>query len=410
METLTIGMPTSSFLPSIGGAEVGLHNIATRLIARGHQPVIMMPAPHFRALKKVSWDLPYPVVAFPPKIWGVLLRWPSVGFHVLDSAFARVDRRHHIDVWHGTIGYPVGVALAHYGSKYGRPHLVRCAGEDIQVNADIAYGMRLDTRVDALVRHWLPKADRLVAITKSVADEYRDLGVNDDRIAPIPNGVDPGRFNTSPDRSAVRKAYGIAPGDFLFLCVGRNHAKKNFPALIEAFARIDRPNAQVAIVGQGAEKLADLSRTLGIDDRVHLIETVYGGGVSKERLNLPSDGLVALYRSADAFAFPSSLETFGIVLVEAMAAGLPIITTDAPGCRDVVRTDIDGLTVAPNDIDALAVAMRRIHDDAELRARLTAAGHARVADFSWDAVTDSYISLYRELIAARVSNAHEAAA
>jgi len=409
-EPLNIGMPTSSFLPSIGGAEVGLHNIATRLTARGHHPVVMVPTPHMRALKKVSWDLPYPVVAFPPKVWGILLRWPGLGLRILDSAFARVDRSHHIDVWHGTIGYPVGTALAHYGRKYGRPNLVRCAGEDIQINAEIGYGMRLDARVDAQVRRWLPNADRLVAITDSVAEEYHALGISDEHIAHIPNGVDLKRFNTTPDRSAVRKAYGISPDDFLFLCVGRNHAKKNFPALIEAFARISRPGAQLALVGQGAEELADLSRKLGGSDRVHLIETVYGGGVSKDRLKLPSDGLVALYRSADAFVFPSSLETFGIVLVEAMAAGLPVITTDAPGCRDVVRADVDGLTVATHDIDALATAMRRIHDDTDLRNRLIAAGHARAAAFSWDTITDSYISLYRELIADRARDVHEAVA
>ena len=403
-DSLNVGLPTSSFLPSIGGAEVGLHNIATRLQARGHRPVVVAPWPHVRALRKVSWSLPYPVVAFPPKVWGVLRSCPDAGYFILDRFFEHVRRKFEIEVWHGTIGYPVGAALSHYCTGRDTPCLVRCAGEDIQVDQEIGYGMRLDPRVDTQLRTWLPKADRLVAITQSVAEEYRGIGIADEQIAPIPNGVDLERFEAAPNRSAVRKAYGISPDEFLFLSVGRNHAKKNFASLVTALAQADLAKSALAFVGQGVSDLAPQVRALGLEDRVHLIETVYGGGVTTDRLRLPSDGLVALYRSADSFVFPSRLETFGIVLVEAMAAGLPVITTDAPGCRDVVRAGRDGLSVAPDDIAGLAAAMRQVRDDDAVRAKLSAAGLARARDFSWDSVTDRYVALYREMIAARTQN------
>lgn len=408
-EYLTVGMPISSFLPNLGGAEVGLHNIATRLHARGHRPVVIAPAPHCRALRAEGWDLPYAVKAFPPKVWGVLRHAPSIGFRILDSAFARIDRRESIDVWHGTIGYPVGVALVHYAAARGKPHFVRCAGEDIQRDPEIGYGMRLDPKIDAQISRWLPRADRMIAITESVAAEYRDLGIPEAKIAHIPNGVDLGRFSIEPDRARVRRTHGISPDTFLFICVGRNHPKKNYRELLKALSKLPPNAGSLALIGAGVGALADYARDLAIANRVHLIETLPGNEPGTERSALPSDGLVALYRSADAFVFSSRIETFGIVLVEAMAAGLPVITTDAPGCRDVVRKGLDGLTVAVGDVDGLSAAMLSVYDDAALRTRLAEAARVRAADFSWDAITDAYVALYRELMATRSGTRRAAA-
>ncbi len=408
-DRLTVGMPISSFLPNLGGAEVGLHNIATRLLARGHRPVVVTQTPHYRALRAAGWVLPYTVEAFPPKVWGILRHAPPIGFRILDSAFARIDRRENIDVWHGTIGYPIGVALTHYAAAQGKPHLVRCAGEDIQRDPDIGYGMRLNPKIDAQISRWLPHADRLIAITESVAEEYRSLGIPEAKIAHIPNGVDLERFAVEPDRAQVRSSHGISPETFLFVCVGRNHAKKNYGDLLKAVSKLPPNAGSLALVGADVGSLANLVRDLGIADRVHLIEKLSSEKSAKNQAALPSDELIALYRSADAFVFPSRLETFGIALVEAMAAGLPIITTDAPGCRDVVRRDRDGLTVAVGDVEGFSDAMQRVHGDAALRADLSAAARVRAAEFSWDTITDSYLALYRELIAARAATQRAAA-
>jgi len=406
---LNIGMPTSTFLPSLGGAEVGLHNIATRLVARGHAPVVIAPAPHCRDLREIGWSLSYRVESFPPKVWGVLRHAPAIGYAILDRVLARLDQRHELDVWHGTIGYPTGTALVHYASAHNRPHLVRCAGEDIQRDTGIGYGMRLNPRIDAQITTWLPRADRLVAITESVADEYRGIGADDASIAGIPNGVDLDRFAAVPDRRAFRAAHGIDSDAFLYLCVGRNHPKKNFDGLLQAFARLPAKCGALAIVGAGVNELNGLAAELEIADRVHLIETLTADRHDGAPLALPSEELVAMYRSADVFVFPSRLETFGIVLVEAMAAGLPVLTTDAPGCRDIVRAGIDGLTVPVDDIDDMTASMRRLHEQPELRTKLADAARQRAKAFSWDTITDSYIALYRELIAARAGGMSEAA-
>jgi glycosyltransferase involved in cell wall biosynthesis len=396
---LTVALPTSTFLPGLGGVEVGLHNIALRLQARGHRPIVMAQAPHVKALRD-GWSLPYEVIAFPPKAFGLLRRMPSLGFMLLDAWFAWTRRRYNVDVWHCTMGWPTGVALIHYARcHYPIPHLVRCAGEDIQRQPEIGYGARLDPAVDALVRQWLPQADMLVAITPSVLEEYRALGVAEDRIADIPNGVDLERLAALGDRMATRRRYGIAETDFVYLAVGRNHPKKNYRLLLQAAAQMKSAGAtgfRIVIAGLGTNTLKAEAEQLGVSAEVTLIDQI--GSPDGGQLLLPAEPLVRLYQMADVFAFPSLMETFGIVLVEAMAAGLPVVTTDAPGCRDIIRQGRDGLMVPPTDFAALAAAMTRLRAEPRLRQDLIARARARAAAFSWDSVVSRYESIYYQLL------------
>ncbi|MCH9020240.1 MAG: glycosyltransferase family 4 protein [Proteobacteria bacterium] len=401
----TIAMPISSFLPSLGGAEIGLHNIASRLLERGLRPVVMAPAPHVKRLREDRWRLPYTVEALPPKAWSLLRRAPWVGFFVLDRYFARMQARYRFDCWHCTMGYPTGVALVHFARKRADVrYLIRCAGEDIQRDADIGYGARLDPRVDRVVRDLLPQADMLIAISDSVAEEYRAIGVAEARIRHVPNGVDLARFEGALDRRAVRARHGLDPDAFVFLSVGRNHPKKNYIALIEATARLAAETErrfQLLIVGGGVRDLAAQVERHGLAERVRLCDQIGGPDAAGGVPALPSGELVALYRSADAFVFPSLIETFGIAVVEAMAAGLPVIVGDSPGCRDVVRHGRDGLVVPARDAEALADAMSMLITDDDARRAYAAKAKARAFDFSWDRVIDAYTALYEELYATR---------
>ena len=398
---LKIALPSLSFLPSLGGAEVGLHNIALRLKREGHTPVVITSAPLVARLRREGWDLPYEVVAFPPKITGIFLYWHALGFILFDAYYAHLQHRYGFDIWHGTMGFPIGVSLAHFASPRGIPHLVRCAGADIQVHKDIGYGMRHDVGVDCLIRTWLPRCDSLVAISESVVNEYHQIGVGDERIARIPNGVDLARFEVAMEKSAVRRRLGIRENAFAFLAVARNHPKKNLEALVRSANLLRQRTDQeftVLIVGSGTEQLASLAVELDVERHINLCGEIGGVENMKGSVQVPTDTLIDIYRAADVFSFPSLLETFGIVLIEAMAAGLPVITTDAPGCRDVIRNGEDGLMVPVNDDEALTNAMQRLMDDDQMRKQFAVKSKARARDFSWDVIVDHYIDLYRAII------------
>ena len=396
---LKIGMPTSTFLPALGGVEVGLHNIAMRLAARGHSPVVAVPARNLRDLRQVRNQLPYTLAAFPPKTMTLVHHWPDLGSRWIAACLSRLAHKNGIDIWHGTIGFPIGVALIRHAA--GRtPHLVRCAGEDIQVAPEIGYGMRLNPRIDGLVRDWLPRADMLVAITDSVAAEYVKLGVAPDAIRHIPNGVDLERFAADGDRKATRRRHGIPEDAFMFLSVGRNHPKKGYDDLLKATRKLaDRSNMSFAVVvaGAGTDALQSRAEDLAVADRLHLLGTM-GSADAAINLQLPGDDLVDLYSAADAFVFPSHIETFGIALVEAMAAGLPVVTTNGPGCRDIVADGRWGEMVPVADPYALAEAMDRLMQDSKYRRSRAADAAMRAGDFSWDRVVDLYIETYRHII------------
>ena len=340
------------------------------------------------------------MAGFPPKTLTMIQHWPDFGTWCLAAWLARFERRHSIDVWHATVGFPTGVATIRHAAGR-RAHLVRCAGEDIQMAPELGYGMRLNPKIDLLVRNWLPRADVLVAITSSVADEYRELGVTDEHIRKIPNGVDLDRFRQPIDRQAIRARLGIEKNTFLFAAVGRNHPKKGYDDLLTAIRKlIDRCEKDfvVALAGKGTEHLATTAETLGVGDRIRLLGKI-GGPLIGDGLELPGDDLVDLYRAADAFVFPSHIETFGIALVEAMAAGLPIITTDGPGCRNIIEEGRWGEMVPVGDTAALAKTMQNMMTHKDLR--LIRADHARerAGAFSWDRIVDQYVGVYRETLA-----------
>lgn len=103
-------------------------------------------------------------------------------------------------------------------------------------------------------------------------------------------------------------------------------------------------------------------------------------------------------RAADVFCAPSLRgESFGVVLLEAMAAGAAIVASDLSGYRLVARPDLDGLLVPPGDVDALGAALRRLLGDADLRRRLVASGRARAEEFSMDLLADRYLALYEQV-------------
>ena len=403
---LNIGLPTSTFLPSLGGVEVGLHNIAIRLLKKGHNPIVIAPYSQARVLKK-KWNLPYKVISFPPKLFYIFSKWPKLGFLILDLFFLLTKKKNNIDVWHVTVGFPIGVAFSHFSQKMNNePHLIRCAGEDIQLMPEIGYGVRLDTRIDKLVREWLPKSPCLIAISNSVANEYRKIGVEDSQIKFIPNGVDLSRFKLEVDKKEVKKSLGISESDFVFICVGRNHAKKGFKYLIKAGQLLSLKSSRsfkIIFVGKGVEELKiDLNeKDLELFHFIDNLSSIDKSSLNKNKDNLlmlPSPDLVKLYQSSDCFVFPSLIETFGIVLVEAMASGLPIISTDGDGCRDIIRNGEDGIMVPHSDEVALANSMHKMMNDNLLIEKYKKKSLLRVQNFSWDIIVDSYEKTYYELL------------
>jgi glycosyltransferase involved in cell wall biosynthesis len=250
------------------------------------------------------------------------------------------------------------------------------------------------------LRDKLPSAGALVALSREMADELSALGVAREKIRIVPNAVDADRFAASSvSRHAVRGELGIPEDAFVFLCVARCHPQKDFPTLLAAFrqlrAAVTERSMHLVIAGRDTESLRPELGDLA--DHVHLCQ--FGPENPARGIpSMPPPKLVALYLASDAFVLSSLLEGFSSALVEAMAAGLPLVVTDAPGIRGVVTHDHEGLLVPLRSPEVMSAAMQRMVTDAGLRERLSTAGRATAERYSWPVVRDAYTALYRELI------------
>ncbi|CAN5259509.1 glycosyltransferase family 4 protein [soil metagenome] len=197
----------------------------------------------------------------------------------------------------------------------------------------------------------------------------------------VPNGVDVELF-------ASARAASLPPGRAL-LFVNRLEPRKGFRVATEAFELLAGryPDVLLVVAGDGAERVLVAGLPEGAKGRVILLGSV------------PHEDLPPYHAAAELFLAPATgRESFGIVLVEAMAAGLPVVASDIPGYREVVRDGVEALLVPPEDAPALAAALGRILDDQELAASLGAAGRMRAERYRWEAVAADVESAYREAI------------
>jgi glycosyltransferase involved in cell wall biosynthesis len=186
----------------------------------------------------------------------------------------------------------------------------------------------------------------------------------------IPNAIDPDRFERSIVPMEVRRPYPLG-------FIGRLDPVKRIPDLISAVAETAEP-VLLNIFGEGPER----SRIEEVIRKVGVGRAVMRGAVSR-----PQQALAEL----GALILPSEAEGFGLVLIEAMAAGVPVIATDVPGIRDVVRAEHDGLLVPPGRPDLLANAITRVVTDFGLRHRLIEAGLQTVRGrYTWDRIIPQY--------------------
>ena len=198
----------------------------------------------------------------------------------------------------------------------------------------------------------------------------------------IPNGVDLDRFTSAEPYENLRD------GTLNILFVGRLEERKGLIHLLKAYHRLRKRkvDARLLVVGAGP-KLREYKRFVGLR-RIRDVEFL--GRVSDEEK-------VRYFASADIYCAPNTgQESFGIVLLEAMAAGVPIVASDIHGFKRVVERNVQGLLVEPRNPRALAAALYALARDPDLRHEMGDAGRARAQEFSWDRVTERIVDFYYE--------------
>jgi D-inositol-3-phosphate glycosyltransferase len=248
----------------------------------------------------------------------------------------------------------------------------------------------------------LEQANCIVATSPQEQEALRSLSQHG-HIEVIPCGTDISNFHSIPKPDA-RAKLGLSPTDQIVLYVGRFDQRKGIETLVRACAQLkENPHLRLVIVGGSDPNLSDgleRQRIEGIVQTLGLAEqTIFVGRVGHDRLPL-------YYTAADVCVIPSHYEPFGLVAIEAMACGTPVVASAVGGLKFTVVPEETGLLVPPQDIQGFATAIDRIlSDDLWARTLRKRASERVQQNFSWSGIAAQLSDLYRRLLAQSI--AHE---
>ncbi len=239
-----------------------------------------------------------------------------------------------------------------------------------------------------MMRRALRRARRVVTVSRTTRNDLLELfGGRSDRIEVIPNGVDEAFFERPPREvlERLRERYGLRPP--VILVVANDKPHKNVDTALRAFHRAVRvhgiPGQLVFVGGFPPDgRLASIARHMGLGDRV-----AFTGRV-------PRDDLVGLYHMAALLLHVALYEGFGLPILEAMAAGVPVITSNLGAMRELG----EGVAtlVEPLDVFGIAATLERVLVDDPLRRRMIEAGRRRARDLSWDRAAEAMVAVFRK--------------
>lgn len=347
-----------------GGVQVHVKNLAARLLERGHEAIVLTPT-----------------TVAPPRPWvrsvgrpvrvsyrGTVAPIAPLSYRNVRSALASFRP----DVVH--VHEPLTPSASMFAT------LVANAPVVATVHAYLDRSVAMEIAAPILRRIW-----RRVTVGIAVSDaaaSFLRRALPDAALEIVPNGVDVGAF-------AGAEPCADLPLGRRILWVNRLDPQKGFPIALAAFSKVlaEVPDAILVVVGEGKDREA-----LGLLTESERARVDMRGAV-------PNEEVPSYLAACELFVSPAvGQESFGIALIEAMAAGLPVVAADIPGYREVVSDGVEGLLVPPRDPEALAAGLVRVLREPELAARLGEAGRERAGTFDWPIVVDRLEELYGRAI------------
>lgn len=376
---MRVGFVSRRFFPAISGMSVYALNLLRELVAGGHDVTMVSQFRGDEAGTRVYGGGP------PPDVPGVRVIGLEARGEQDGGAFERdveemvavVEREHArapFDVLHAQYGYPTGYAVLEAGRRLGVPTVVSIQGGDGHW-----VGSCCATHRDAM-RVVLDHANEVLIGATSFAEEVAErLDVDPSRWTIVPGAVDTERFVPRMNSRAERNGHPLE-----LLYHGRVDRRKGILDLLDALDRMREP-ARLTVSGIGPDLDAARVRAAG-DPRVRF--TGYAG----------YDEAPEVYGLGEVFVSPTYAEGFSNTILEAMASGLPVVSTRSVGVVDCLRDGDNGVLVEPGDVDGLARALDRIAADGGLRSAVRERALAEVREtYAWPAVARQIVDAYERV-------------
>lgn len=406
-----LSLHTSPLAP-LGGRETGGMNVYVREVARELGAMGILVDIFTR---RASADLPE-VEQFAPGarviqvVAGPASRVEKEEMAALTEAFAKG-----VEAFRAAEGVTYDLIHSHYwlsaaagerlAAQWGIPHaaMFHTLG-DVKLRARASEHERPD-RLET-ERRLVHTLDRIVAATEHERRLLQQIyRVPAQRVAVIPLGVDLARFAPG-DRAAARARLGIPAGERVLLAVGRIEPLKGLDILIRSLAEMsDREHVVLYVIGGDERATPEVDRLKAVAAQVGVADAVRFLGPR------PHEVLVDFYAAADVVAVPSFYESFGLVAVEAMASGVPVVASRVGGLASTVVDGRTGYLIPWRCPTPFAEKIETLLHNEELRRALGAGARQRMEQgYAWSAVARAVARLYQELVAERAGNGAQAAA
>jgi phosphatidylinositol alpha 1,6-mannosyltransferase len=383
--TMRVLFCTDTYPPQVNGVSVVTALSAAGLLARGWDCAVVAPrypAEETDVFTEHVRNGKYEVLSIPslpfPYYRDVRLSAPAY-FSVL-----RLARRFRPDLIHSETEFVIGRVGQLVGATLGIPRVSSYHTDFSRYTAEYGIGWLRQPVMGYIARFHRRSLRTYTPSAPSREDLLRN-GVRDVEV--WGRGVDINAYSPKHRSAALRERLQL--GDrFTFVYVGRLAAEKNAEMIVEAYAKaitlLPPDSTRLVVAGAGPKEAAV---------RAAAPEGVIFLGYLDRHRDLP-----ALYASSNAFLFASLTETLGLVVLEAMASGLPIIATPAGGVADHLRDGINGIGYPPRDTDAMAAAMAALATDPERTKRLSEGARRTAESLSWDHELDRLDVSYREVL------------
>ena len=378
---MKIGIFTDTFTPQINGVTSILEELERVLTRQGHEVFIFAPA-YSRAQRNEN---------------GHIFRFPALTayFHKDSRVVIPYDRRASavfptLEVVYSHTPVSMGLLALRVARKYKLPHVHTYHTLFTEYLHYLPRLIRPSRRMaERISAAFCNRCDAITTPSHAMREELLRYGVTKP-IYVLPFGVDIEPFER-PVRTDVRAALGLAPNEFFLLYAGRLGTEKNLHFLLRAFRVLldhwesPRP-IRLVLAGGGPHRplFEEYSQELGLGERV-----LFTGFI-------PRDELVDYYRAADLFVFASKTETQGLVLMEAMAAGLPAVVVRAMGVTDIVFDGETGVLV-PEDENIFAQTVRELLQDSKRREHLQAGAKRKAHEVSIQHSVTKLIEIFENL-------------
>ncbi|EPC01451.1 hypothetical protein L861_05270 [Litchfieldella anticariensis FP35 = DSM 16096] len=378
---MNILMFTNTYRPIVGGVSESVQRLKNRLQAEGHRVLVVAPKMRGQPRREKDVVRVAAVQHFNGSDFSLPVPIPGQLFEAIEDFDPDIIHSHH--------PFLLGDTAARAADTYGLPlvftHHTLYEHYTHYVPGD---SPRMQRFAVALSTEYTRLCEAVIAPSESIRDLLLRRGANVN-ITVAPSGVDTRRFGRG-DGTMLRLRLGIPRGAYVVGHVGRLAKEKNLPFLAEAVARLLQwqRDAHFLVVGDGdaRECMQQEARRYGVESRFHFTGRLQG------------QALIDAYHAMDVFAFASHSETQGMVLVEAMAAGLPVVAITAPGVREVLRDGSNGRLLMHDDSMGMTMALDDLADP-ERRRSMSVAAHGVAAMFDESRCAARCLEVYRRAIA-----------